>query len=155
MPEPDLLDDTNEESVDIVVQLPAHLHILDSVSPGQTPSLCGNISSNSQLSNFPVFLTLDWDLSAPDQVRLVAHQYEGEGPGEAALPQFVQDQLGLLQAGPVSQAEHHHDTLLLSSRVRVLGQVTTSQGHKVAIVFKINYQVSHCHTVFFVSVTVQ
>ena len=49
LPESDLLDDTNKESVDIVVQLSANLDILDSVSLGQTPRLCGEISSNPQL----------------------------------------------------------------------------------------------------------
>ena len=46
-------------------------------------------------------------------------------------------------------------TTIHSFSPAVSGSLDRSQRHKVAIVFKINYQVSHCHTVFFVSVTVQ
>ena len=73
--------------------------------------------------NYHILLTLNGDLSGSDQVCLVPDQDEGEGAGDATLPQLVEDQLGVLQAGTVSEAEHHHNTLVLSSGVRVLGQV--------------------------------
>ena len=73
--------------------------------------------------NYHILLTLNGDLSGSDQVCLVPNQDEGEVAGDAALPEFVQDDLGVLQTGTVSEAEHHHDALVLPSRVRVLGQV--------------------------------
>ena len=82
-----------------------------------------NISSDPQSLICHIFLTLDGDLSGSDQVCLVPDQDEGDSAGDATLPQFVEDHLGVLQTGAVSEAEHHHNTLVLSSGVRVLGQV--------------------------------
>ena len=89
--------------------------------------------------NYHILLTLNGDLSGSDQVCLVPDQNEGEAAGDAALPEFVQDDLGVLQTGTVSEAEHHHNALVFPSRVRVLGQVRAQNCFQD--------QVSHCHTV--------
>ena len=73
--------------------------------------------------HYQIYLTVNGDLSCSDQVSLVSDQDEGEAAVDAALPELVQDDLGLLQTGAVSEAEHHHNTLGLSNCVRVLGEV--------------------------------
>ena len=95
--------------------------------------------------NYHILLTLNGDLSGSDQVCLVPDQNEGEAAGDPALPEFVQGDLGVLQTGTVSETEHHHDALVLPSRVRVLGQVRAQNCFQASQCF--NVTVSHCHSV--------
>ena len=111
-----------------------------------------SVERSSQTLNYHIFLTVNGDLSCSDQVCLVPDQDEGQAAGDAALPEFVQDDLGVLQTGTVSEAEDHHNALILPSRVRVLGQVRSGQSSELfsrSIIPSVQYSVtvSQSHSV--------